>query len=183
KNSRIPAGQTWVGSPALVSNFHAQTSQSGLPSEAISNPLRRFVIGCLQAAGLLVFPVLVVAALFPGIVVMNELNYLDPYYWYLLLAPLVGLSFVVLLALEIAAIKWLLLGRVKPGRYPLHGFYYLRKWFFDQTMDLSLDVLGPLYASVYLTPWYKLLGAKLGRGAEVSTASFISPDLLSIGDE
>jgi non-ribosomal peptide synthetase-like protein len=114
---------------------------------------------------------------------MNELNYLDPYYWYLLLAPLVGLSFIVLLALEIAAIKWLLLGKVKSKSYPLHTFYYLRKWFFDQTMDLSLDVLGPLYASVYLTPWYKLLGAKLGRGAEVSTASFISPDLLSIGEE
>ena len=29
----------------------------------------------------------------------------------------------------------------------------------------------------------ELLGAKLGKGAEVSTASFISPDLLSIGDE
>ncbi len=53
----------------------------------------------------------------------------------------------------------------------------------DQTLDLSLDILGPLYASVYLTPWYRLLGAKLGSGAEISTASFISPDLLSIGEE
>lgn len=50
-------------------------------------------------------------------------------------------------------------------------------------LDLSLDVLGPLYASIYLKPWYTLLGAKLGHGAEISTASFISPDLLSIGDE
>jgi non-ribosomal peptide synthetase-like protein len=137
----------------------------------------------LHGIGLLIFPVLVVSALFPGIVVMNKLNYLDPYYWYLLLAPLIGLSFIVLLALEIALVKWVLLGKVKPGRHPLHSFFYLRKWFADQTMDLSLDTLGPLYASVYLTPWYKLLGAKLGHGAEVSTASFISPDLLAIGDE
>jgi non-ribosomal peptide synthetase-like protein len=144
---------------------------------------RRFLFGVLHGIGLLIFPVLVVAALFPGIVVMNQLNYLDPYYWYLLLAPLVGLSFIVLLALEIAVVKWVLLGKVKPGQHPLHSFYYLRKWFADQTLDLSLDILGPLYASVYLTPWYKLLGAKLGYGAEVSTASFISPDLLSIGDE
>jgi non-ribosomal peptide synthetase-like protein len=76
-----------------------------------------------------------------------------------------------------------LLGRIKAGTHHLHTFYYLRKWFVDQTMDLSLDILGPLYASVYLTPWYKLLGAKLGAGAEISTASFISPDLLSIGEE
>ena len=84
-----------------------------------------------------------------------------------MVAPLVALSFVVLLCLEIAAVKWLLLGKVQSGRHPLYSFYYLRKWFVDQTLDLSLDILGPLYASVYLTPWYRLLGAKLGYGAEV----------------
>jgi len=176
----IPRGETWLGSPARSADIPV-----GLERSHVTRPTarRRFAFGLLHGIGLLIFPVLVVSALFPGIVVMNKLNYLDPYYWYLLLAPLVGLSFIVLLALEIALVKWVLLGRVKPGRRPLHSFYYLRKWFADQTLDLSLDILGPLYASVYLTPWYKLLGAKLGYGAEVSTASFISPDLLSIGDE
>ena len=178
------AGET----PAKTGETPAKTGETPAPlpgSSALIRPsaARRFLFGVLHGIGLLIFPVLVVAALFPGIVVMNQLNYLDPYYWYLLLAPLVGLSFIVLLALEIALVKWVLLGKVKPGRHPRHSFYYLRKWFADQTLDLSLDILGPLYASVYLTPWYKLLGAKLGHGAEVSTASFISPDLLSIGDE
>ena len=186
----IPRGQIWQGSPARVA-AEARPSAADSPNRSQRGPaepllrpsvVRRFAFGILHAIGLLIFPVLVVAALFPGIVVMNELNYLDPYYWYLLLAPLAGLSFIVLLALEIALLKWLLLGKVKPGQYPLHSVYYLRKWFVDQTMDLSLDILGPLYASVYLPPWYRLLGAKLGQGAEVSTASFISPDLLSIGD-
>ena len=77
----------------------------------------------------------------------------------------------------------LLLGRVQAGCYPTRSFFYLRKWSVDQLMDLSLDVLGPLYASIYLAPWYRALGAKLARGAEVSTASFISPDLLSIGED
>jgi non-ribosomal peptide synthetase-like protein len=184
RGSVIPRGQTWLGSPARPVSKDARGEERGAASQP-SRPSarRRLAFGILHGIGLLIFPVLVVAALFPGIVVMNELNYLDPYYWYLLLGPLVGLSFIVLLALEIAVVKWLLLGKVKPGRYPLHSFYYLRKWFVDQTLDLSLDILGPLYASVYLTPWYKLLGAKLGYGAEVSTASFISPDLLSIGAE
>ena len=179
------------GANGLLSPALSSKGGEGEPSSRLADALkpsrpsaaRRFLFGVLHGIGLLIFPVLVVSALFPGIVVMNELNYLDPYYWYLLLAPLVGLSFIVLLALEIALVKWVLLGRVKPGRHPLHSFYYLRKWFADQTLDLSLDTLGPLYASVYLTPWYKLLGARLGHGAEVSTASFISPDLLSIGDE
>ena len=99
------------------------------------------------------------------------------------LAPLVAFSYVVLLGLEIAAFKWLLLGRVKPGRYPIHSLFYVRKWFVDHLMDLSLDFLGPLYASVYLEPWFKLLGAKLGKQAEISTAGAVSPDLLDIGDE
>jgi non-ribosomal peptide synthetase-like protein len=196
RGSVIPHGETWLGSPAqktegLLSpalsskGGEGETSEPRSPKAMPGRPglSRRFLFGVLHGIGLLIFPVLVVAALFPGIVVMNELNYLDPYYWYLLLAPLVGLSFIALLALEIALVKWVLLGKVKPGQHRLHSFYYLRKWFVDQTLELSLDILGPLYASVYLAPWYKLLGVKLGQGAEVSTASFISPDLLSIGDE
>ena len=177
----IPRGETWRGSPAeKIAQPAARTLPPAPPS---ASAFRRFGFGILYALGVLTFPVLVVAALFPGIVIMNYLNYINEYYWYLVLSPLVGVSFVVLLALEIAGIKWLLLGRIQPGCHQLHTFYYLRKWFVDQTMDLSLDILGPLYASVYLAPWYKLLGARLGKGAEVSTASFISPDLLSIGDE
>ena len=213
RGSVIPQGETWQGSPARSVDTGGQEDGGSriedgelrpwpqlhppssilYPRAHLRAPLhsppprpslaRRFTFGLLHGIGLLIFPVVVVAALFPGIVVMNKLNYLDPYYWYLLLAPLVGLSFITLLALEIAGLKWLLLGKVEPGTYPLHSPYYLRKWFVDQTLDLSLDILGPLYASVYLTPWYRLLGAKLGYGAEVSTASFISPDLLSIGDE
>lgn len=182
--SAIPPGEIWAGSPAARS---AAVPRRPMPSELASPPrpsaLRRFGFGVLHGIGLLIFPVLVVGALFPGIVVMNKLNYLDPYYWYLFLSPLVGASFVTLLALEIAALKWLLLGKIEPGRHRLHTCYYLRKWFVDQTLDLSLDILGPLYASIYLAPWYKLLGARLGSGAEISTASFISPDLLEIGDE
>ena len=64
---------------------------------------RRFAFGVFYALGALLFPALVAAALFPGIVAMNELNYLDEYYWYLSVAPLVGLSFIVILSLEIVA--------------------------------------------------------------------------------
>jgi len=179
--ARLPRGATWRGSPAEP----VPLDPAAVRPPALPRPgwCQSAGFGLLHGLGMLIFPVLVVAALFPGIVLMNELNDMDPYYWYLLLAPLVGLSFVVILALEIAAVKWLVVGRVKPGQHPLHSFYYLRKWFVGQTMDLSLDILGPLYASIYLAPWYRLLGARLGKGAEISTASFISPDLLSIGDE
>ena len=56
-------------------------------------------------------------------------------------------------------------------------------WLAEAKPHDTLDVIGPLYATLYLNPWYRLLGAKLGRRAEVSTASFISPDLLTVGEE
>ena len=135
----IESGETWQGAPA------ERCPASNTPGPERSVPpgrLRQLGFALLQGVGMLIFPVLVVAALFPGIVLMNELNDMDPYYWYLLLAPLVGLSFVVLLAVEIAAVKWLLVGRLQPGQHSIHGFFYLRKWFVGQTMDLSLDILG-----------------------------------------
>ena len=178
RGEKIPCGETWLGSPARPSGRAPQTS----PAQPLAK-WRHFAVGMLHAAGLLIFPLLVVSAILPGIIAMNELNYADDYYWYLLLSPFVGLSFVVLLALEIVVVKWLLLGRVKPGRHPLHSVFYFRKWFVDQTFRLSLDILGPLYASLYLPPWYRMLGAKLGKGVELSTASFISPDLLSVAEE
>jgi non-ribosomal peptide synthetase-like protein len=176
RGQTIPKGQTWSGSPARP--IHAAAAKEGTRASLG----RRFGFGVLHGLGALIFPALVAAALFPGIVAMNELNYLDEYYWYLSVAPLVTLSFIVLLSLEITCVKWLVLGREKPGTHRLHTFHYLRRWFFNQTMDLSLDVLGPLYASIFLAPWYKSLGAKLGEGAEISTASYVSPDLLSIDD-
>ncbi|MEI7728886.1 MAG: Pls/PosA family non-ribosomal peptide synthetase [Verrucomicrobiota bacterium] len=176
----IPAGERWAGSPARKVAADRPAQNRDTPQVG---PLKRAAFVGLHLLGVVLFPACVLAAVLPGMIVMNTLNYNDNYAWYLMVAPIIALSFVVLLALEIAAVKWLLLGRVKPGRYPVHSWFYVRKWFVDQLLELSLDFLGPLYASIYLAPWYKLMGAKLGDRAEISTASFISPDLLELGEE
>jgi non-ribosomal peptide synthetase-like protein len=179
RGQTISAGETWAGSPArCCPSPEKQADDDFYPSR-----LRRCGYGVLYALGVLIFPVIVLAAILPGMILMNHLNYQDEYYSYLVVSPLVAVSFIVFLCLEIALFKWLLLGKVEPGRYRVHSFFYWRKWFVDQLMELSLDVLGPLYATIYLAPWYRLLGAKLGKRAEISTASFISPDLLTIDDE
>ena len=177
----IPAAESWTGSPAkriLKPHLNAPSQSAPRPSFE-----RRFVYGLLYVVGILIFPLLPMAAFFPGMVVMAHLNYIDEHYSYLFLSPFVATSFVVLISLEIAAVKWLVLGRVRPGSYPLHHSFYYRKWFVDRLMLLSLDVIGPLYSTLYLAPWYRLLGAKIGKRTEVSTASFVSPDCLRIGDE
>jgi carbonic anhydrase/acetyltransferase-like protein (isoleucine patch superfamily) len=72
---------------------------------------------------------------------------------------------------------------VRPGNYDLHSGFILRKWYVDRLMSMGLDLLAPLYATLYLAPWFRLLGARLGAWAEVSTAGSGCPDLLDIGEE
>ncbi len=175
--ARIARGERWAGSPSRRVE-RASVAERTRPSLA-----SRFAFGVVFLLGQFVFPLMVIGAIFPGIILINVLSAHDAGYSYLLVAPVVAVMFVVLLCLEIVLVKWLILGRVKAGRYERHSGFYVRKWFVDQLMELSLDVIGPLYATIYLAPWYRMLGARLGRRAEVSTASFISPDLLTVDDE
>ena len=180
-DSCIPAGECWKGSPSR--RVEPATKTKTRRETVRPSFLRRFCYGWIYIVGILIFPLLPMAAFFPGMALMAQQNSRDDSYYYLLLSPLVAMSFVILISLEIAAVKWLLLGRVRPGSYPLHHSFYYRKWFVDRLLHLSLDVIGPLYSTLYLAPWYRLLGARIGRRAEVSTASFVSPDCLEIGDE
>jgi non-ribosomal peptide synthetase-like protein len=173
----IGACERWEGSPARL------VSRRDGPGRVVRPSARQKTVLSL-AYGLvaLALPLYVVAALLPGLVLLTWLDGVVGF-WCVCAAPIVATVFVVLLCLEIAATKWLLLGRVRPGQAQVHGWFFFRKWAFDQAMGLSLDELGSLYATVFLNPWYRLLGVHLGKNSEISTASGASPDLLHIGDE
>ncbi len=181
---RIPAGHRWTGSPARpLPPSEADRLRAKIPTPHVSFP-RRLLVAVAQGFGVLMVPVAFLAAIFPGLIFINELySSSNGYFAYLVVAPIVALSFIVLLALEITAAKWLLLGRVRPGTYDLHGGFALRKWYVDRLMSMGLDLLAPLYATVYLPPWFRLLGAKMGAWAEVSTAGAGMPDLLDVGED
>lgn len=178
----MPAAETWLGSPALrVDGEELHEPLETLPRSR-SRRAQRFFFGLLHATSSFALPLAILLAALPSILLMRwaAVAYGN---WYLLSAPLAGTLFVSLLALEIVALKWLLVGRVRPGHYPLVSLFYWRKWLIDQLMSLSLDVLGPMYATLFLAPWYRALGATLGRHAEISTAANASPDLLTLGDD
>ncbi len=181
---RIPAGQRWTGSPARPlppSETDRLRAATPYPS---SSRRRRILLAVAQGLGILLVPGAFLSAIFPGLLLINELYAsTNGYFAYLVVAPLVAVSFIVLLALEIAAAKWLLLGRVRSGTYDLQSGFALRKWYVDRLMAMGLDLLAPLYATVYLAPWLRLLGARLGAWAEVSTAGAGTPDLMVLGED
>jgi non-ribosomal peptide synthetase-like protein len=129
-------------------------------------------------------PLITMIAYFPGMMAIAHLDYQSETWTELLpLIFLVGILFVMILALIIVMLKWLLLGNIKEGVYRVNSVFYHKKWFFDQLMKLSLQVLGTLYTTLYLQIWFRLLGVKMGKRVEISTVEFISPDLLVTGDE
>jgi len=173
-DARIPAGQLWAGSPAVAAG-----SMAPLPMRAPWSAASMIA----QILGILIFPLITLAGIFPGLMAIVYFGHRDPGYFFLIASPLVALSFVVFLCLEVWFFKWVLLGRMRPGRYPVGGSFYVRLWFFDQLMDLSLEVIGTFYTTLYLAPWLKALGARIGARSEISTIRLIHPDLLSTGPE
>src|SRR5207245_10885117 len=87
--------------------------------------------------------------------------------------------FPLLLAIAIAS-KWIILGRMRPGRYPLWGSYHLRCWFVQTLVSsLPLDYL----AGTPLLPFiYRLFGAKIGKDVYLGTNNIASFDLTTIGN-
>jgi len=177
RGSRIPAGETWAGSPARPV---AAAPPPAPPPER--GAMQRAAVALLYGLLVLLLPLVPVAAIVPGMGLLMRIGILDHPWRFLAAAPVVGGSFVLLLALEVVALKWLLVGRVRAGTYPLHGGFYVRNWTVEQLMAFSLQVVAPIYATLHVVPWYRALGAKLGRMVEVSTASFTPPDLLEIAD-
>ncbi len=88
---------------------------------------------------------------------------------------------IVLYTLLVLGIK-LFFGREKGGVFPVHSGDYLIHWTFDGLLGSLSKVLMPVYATIYLPPLLRLLGAKIGPHAEISTVLHISPDLLEVGE-
>ncbi|MFD4790642.1 Pls/PosA family non-ribosomal peptide synthetase [Streptomyces sp. NPDC058459] len=90
-----------------------------------------------------------------------------------------GIGFVVLCAFPVIA-KWVLVGRWKPGEFPVWGLSYLRFWLVKALLHANPMILfigNPLYV-FYL----RALGARIGKGVTILSHSVpVCTDLLTIG--
>jgi non-ribosomal peptide synthetase-like protein len=83
----------------------------------------------------------------------------------------------------VAILKKIILRRMKPGVYPVESTLFLRKWVVDALLNIGRNLLYTMYTTIYLPPWLRLLGARIGPRAEISTVSQLTPDLIDIGEE
>ena len=98
--------------------------------------------------------------------------------WALVASSYIFMTVFVWLLMPIA-IKWIVIGRFKPGRYPLWGTYFLRWWIVRTALRfVPWDYLaGTPVMRLYLIA----LGAKVGAGCYLGSKNLMLPDLVSIG--
>jgi non-ribosomal peptide synthetase-like protein len=79
------------------------------------------------------------------------------------------------------AVKWLVIGRFRPGRYPVWGMYYFRWWLVTrfQSLTWSQMFVGTPLMSLY----YRLMGARVGRNCVIGTSICAAYDLIEIGED
>lgn len=102
---------------------------------------------------------------------------------FFVLALPASLVFILATVLLSALLRWAFLPRMQAGSWPIHSNRYLAKWLVSQIQESSLAVLHGIYATIYSAGWYRLLGAKVGKETELSTALGVVPDMLTLGDE
>jgi non-ribosomal peptide synthetase-like protein len=184
--SYLQAGKTikkcevWQGSPAALKETKA-VEDFPQPLPVSARKINFFSLMYLFA--LLLFPFVVLIPILPTIIIINELDNSTPEYdfSYLVLTPALALSYILVFAFVVVILNRWVLRNIKPGKYPIYSLLYVRKWFSDQLMSLSLIVLHPLYATVYISWLFKALGAKIGKNTEISTASSVTHTMLEIG--
>jgi non-ribosomal peptide synthetase-like protein len=178
RGGRIPRGATWEGSPAAQADKPAPAMAPAPDIGRLKGAALPFIYALLALS----LPLLVMVAILPGVAVLYSINFATEPWLYLAAIPLVGATFVVSVMTEFVLLKRALVGRVKPGVYPVHSGFYVRYWVVDVLHRLSLDLVAPIHATVYVAPWYRALGTKIGRSVELSTATSAVPDLLELGD-
>ncbi|MGW5821105.1 Pls/PosA family non-ribosomal peptide synthetase [Streptomyces noursei] len=178
----VPPGARWAGSPpAPVPTLDPHVEDMLRAGGTTEHGRARHVAAAVLGVAFL--ELLTLAVLVPGSALV----------WCVWLAwgsgPAVAVTLVLAAPLYVLAVcaaiacaKRLVLPRTPVGTHPVRSALGVRKWLSDKLLESSLTFTNSLYATLYTIPWLRLLGARIGPGAEVSTAAHLDPDLLTLGE-
>ncbi|MFB7176607.1 Pls/PosA family non-ribosomal peptide synthetase [Streptomyces sp. NPDC056257] len=176
---QIPTGQRWAGAPAGKLGKAKRNWPKERPPRSVHWRAMYGATGfCLTA-----LPVL---ATVPALLVVSRFVPADAGIARALRGALIavvpgalafGCAYALLL---LVSVRMLSLG-LRTGNHPTHSRVGWQAWTVTQLMDLSRETLFPLYAGLITPVWLRLLGMKIGRGAEVSTVLAL-PSLTTVGE-
>ncbi|MFE7354972.1 Pls/PosA family non-ribosomal peptide synthetase [Streptomyces sp. NPDC057543] len=179
QDESMAGGARWAGSPARRVEALTPVVETMLRTRGVAHRWRpRHLSAALL--GLVFLELAPLLMVLPGIAL----------FWFawlrwgagsgLVATALSGPVFVGTVCLVVAVGRRLVRPGVPVGIHSARSSLGVRKWFVDKLLEYSLIFTNALYATLYTVPWLRLLGARVGRGAEVSTASHVEPGLLTL---
>ncbi|MBC7641553.1 MAG: amino acid adenylation domain-containing protein [Flavobacterium sp.] len=178
----IGYGEVWNGSPSKLL-FTRSEKDFLQPITVLIKTRNKYKL--IYSLLLLFFPIFILLPLIPTIVTITELDNAAGYFQfdYLWVTPILSFTYIILFAVLNVYLCRLLQKDVKPGIYKIYSNFYIKKWIVEQLNSLSLIVLHPMYATVFISRYFRALGAKIGENTEISTASNVTHPLLEIGNK
>ncbi len=176
---RVKNGQYWKGSPAVKSGKARHPWPEHRPERA---PLWVAVYG-VSSVLLGGLPLLALGA---GLAVVgwgirdadSLAEAIGPAALWTPLATLTALA--VYAVLTVVGVRMMSLW-LREGYHPVRSRIGWQIWATERLMDAARNYLFPLYASLLTPIWLRILGAKVGRGTEISTA-LLTPKFTVIED-
>jgi non-ribosomal peptide synthetase-like protein len=186
---RIGAWEVWDGSPGRKTGM---VDRAALDTPPVASGARRTGMAIMYTILLLAIPPLGLLPIFPAFWVFDRIDDLIgtadfDRTLYMLSIPVMAwpTAFVMVLVTVgfIAVCRWIILPQVREGTYSVHSWFYFRKWAVALATEVTLETLSSLFATVYMRTWYRLMGAKIGKDAEISTNLSGRYDLVEIGEK
>ncbi len=141
---------------------------------------RRFLCGLGQAIAL-PFIIAVVTTQWIGLLLASIYLVRDgtPLWLEIVILCLIYLMLNLGTKVMVVALKWLVIGRTKPGIYPLWGWYYFRIWMMQRVVHLTAHKF--LQGTPLMRLYLRALGARIGKDAIINEFEDGAIDLMTIG--
>ena len=167
----VPEGERWAGAPAA----HVGKAGASWPSTRPDPSPRWRLWRAMYGVGLAALSLIPLVAALPGLAIMSVVDpgllRLQVSPGALLVAvPIAAASYIVTYALVVAVLVRAVGPILRPGWHGDDGGVAWALWFSEAAMAGSRTALFPLYASLYVKPWLRLVGVRVGARTEVSTA-------------
>ncbi|MEV5277228.1 Pls/PosA family non-ribosomal peptide synthetase [Streptomyces sp. NPDC052811] len=182
-DGQIPPGRRWLGSPARPAESYERIAGNGWPAPRPHRSRRWAAAYALSLGGLPLIALLSTAPALVGVYyLVRSCDTLSQVAVRLLLAaPPIALATTLVSMLVLAALVRILGRGLRPGFHPVCGGVAWRAWLVTRLLSGARSSLFPLYASLATPVWLRLLGARVGRRAEISTVLPL-PSLLTVED-
>lgn len=173
----VPKDEEWLGTPAR------KAEKRQLP---LYDPLKRPSRSRLTLFAVYQTVLVALLAILDSIPFMaiaftlyNSSDEFTAYLW----EPVYAIALVFFSCIQALLIKWVVIGKLRPGTFRYPGTYWLRKWFADKHLELMSGTIVPVYDSLFTRSWCRSLGMKCGPRCEIALPRRMPYDLVEMGTE